>query len=114
MWRGLVVERGACITCVFPPEVPDPVVRSLQVSFCMVATPYQWSAFHKCKSSGHSFFPIHRKDIGMDKFSDRMVHRGGLQLLADGEDITSMFTPVVHDLQDFITGFSESDHDAGF
>lgn len=50
----------------------------------------------------------------MDVFDDGMVHFGGLEVLADGEHVATVFAEVVHELEDFIACFTQSEHESRF
>ena len=50
----------------------------------------------------------------MDEFGYIKVHLGGLEILADGEDVTAVRHEVVHGLEHLFGCFTEAYHDAGF
>ena len=57
--------------------------------------------------------------VGVDESCDGQVVGGGLEVLADGEDIAGALggggesDDVLHQLGDFVVGFADADHDAG-
>ncbi len=52
--------------------------------------------------------------VGVDPAVDGEVLLGGLEVLADGEDIDIVGAKVAEGLEEFFVGFADADHEAGF
>ena len=51
-----------------------------------------------------------RKDIGVDELNHRKVFGGRLQVLSQGDDLTSNASQVVHGLHHFVEGLAQAEH----
>src|SRR5690606_29976392 len=78
-----------------------------------VAGAYQrpGSDFHE--ALGQTQFTVTIELLGADPALDGQVIAGGLQVLAEGDDIHANGPQFIEGLQDFLIGFTQANHQAG-
>ena len=62
-------------------------------------------------ASGRQTFAHASSDDGIDEAIDGGMLAGRLEILADGDEIDTGRSHVVHDLHDFFAGFAKANHD---
>ena len=63
----------------------------------MIAGAHQRAAFHIFQAFLQTHFPVFGKNIGVYELCYGNVHFSGLQVLANGQYIATVFNQVVHD-----------------
>ena len=78
----------------------------------MVGGAHQWSALHLLESFLQSYFLVSPELFRCDIFSHGVMTVRGLQILADGHNLTTGLQEIVHQFLYFCGSLTQSDHDA--